>query len=194
MVRGFLEEARRTEVLSNFRNEVLPEIQQEYQDRWDEQIEIVYEDPMANTFTGPSAMRNEASSLDFSVRSSLYEEDLSFMFSVHEVPFSAEEVLDSQGNIDEDALRGSYSYLGRENSFEPEKKEMRFLQFSPDLVGEEPDSFEDRWHVFNQVIEEIIQPELNFSLNGYDHVYAVPFRDTQSRENGYGSERQLMDY
>lgn len=194
MAHDFVEKAMRTEFLSGFDAEIGEELEQIYDQRWNEDIRIVYDGPPVQVFTGPSAATNESNYSDFRLSSDLYNDELEFSVSVHDVPFSQDEVVDDRGNVDQEALSSAYSYMGAENNFDPEKERTRFVQLSPELADNSPEAFEDRWHVLNQSLEEAIDPERHFTINGYDHVYTVPLKDTASSNRGtHGYKRGLPE-
>ncbi|MFB6241395.1 MAG: hypothetical protein ABEJ36_01160 [Candidatus Nanosalina sp.] len=192
MALDFVEEAMRTELLSSFGSEVGEAIEEVYRECWDEEIDIFYDGPMMQTFTGPSAGTNASNSSDFRVESSLYDDDLEFTLSVHDAPFSQEEIVDENGYVDREALSDAYSFHGFDYEFDPEAERTRFIQFTPEISGQEPEAFEDRWHVFNEAVEEVMDPDIHVTMNGYDHIYTVPLYDTrQNKENMSNGGREL---
>lgn len=183
MAMDFFEEAMRTELLQNFDSEPGSRIEEVYGQRWEEDVDIFYDGPMALSFSGPSAATNESNTSDFRVESDIYDDSLHFTMNVHDLPFGQDEVMEGNGNVDMKALQNAYSHSYRGMEFDPEQERTRFVQFTPEMAGGKPESFEDRWHVFNDVVEDVVNPDIHFTANGYDHVYTVPLRDTQENQD-----------
>lgn len=167
MGESLLESRESTEIISDFEDEVARVIEETYREQWGEELEMKRQ-------SSPATCINSS---NFSLSTTLYDDELEFTLSVHDAAYSVEDVLHGTDTPDFELLSDAYaSQLNPGRS--PGEIRTRFLQFSPNLLEDSPENFEDRWYAFNKSAEEALGPEETFSLNGYDHVYVFPLQDT----------------
>lgn len=165
------EKASRTEVLDRFRFECADEIEEAYKERYGDEMDITLTGPMAMTNRGPAAATQESAVHEYDAVMGVYDEELPFCVTVHDMPYSVEEI------FDQDVLNLSKFTEAFKTDFDPEASRTRFIQLSLDNSEEDTEEMKDQWFALKNAVNDALEPEEDFAPNKREHIYVYNLKE-----------------
>ena len=170
MTEDFLESASRTAVLDRFRLEYAEAIEEAYQEKYGDEMDINLTGPAAMINRGPAVSKQESAMHEYEAVMGLYDEELPFRVTVHDMPYSVDEV------FDQDVLNLSKFTEAFKTDFDPEASRTRFIQLSLDDLGG-GEEMKDQWFALRNAVNDALEPEEDFALNKGEHIYVYDLKE-----------------
>lgn len=168
-----LESVSRTEVLNRFRFEYTDEIEEAYRESYGDEMDIALTGPMGTTNRGPSTAVQETDFHEYDAVMGVYDKELPFRVTVHDMPYSVDEIFDSN-TLDLSKFAEAFK-----TEFDPEASRTRFIQLSLDGPEKDGEEMKDQWFALRQAVNDALEPEDDFSTNPMEHIYVYELKDTK---------------
>jgi len=165
---GLMEEGLYTEALKAFRTEIMDELVGRYSEEYapGEEMEWHYRSGGVQTCRGPAVATVESSSDRYEITGHGWR--IGFETEIEDRPYHIEDIVDETGSLNLDTLSG------QTESFDPEKERTRTLSLSPREISE---ATRDRWSCFNQVLEDVLEPEETYTEeDSFHYLFDLRYR------------------